>query len=79
MKIGDKIRIVGLPNGLQDGEMKTKSLFESCVGRIFPIVGIVPVPEIGSELLELQVGEALGHPPYMHVIWIEKEFVEVIE
>lgn len=72
MKIGDSILVVGVPDGL---EAETKSLFELCVGRTFPIFGIVPVPEIGSELLELHVGELAGKPPYMHSIWIEKELV----
>jgi len=72
MKIGDSIRVVGTPHGL---EGETKALFELCVERVFPIIGIVPVPEIGSELLELHVGEVVGKPSYMHSIWIEKEFV----
>jgi hypothetical protein len=77
MKIGDTIRLVRLPDGLENDE--TKSLFEVCPGRVFPVVGIVPVPEIGSELLELHVGEVVGKPPYMHSIWIESEFVAAIE
>jgi hypothetical protein len=77
IKVGDNIRILKVPDGLGDPE--TTSLFQSCLGRIFPVVGIVPVPEINSELLELQVGEVVGQPYYMHSIWIEKEFVEVSE
>jgi len=46
MKIGDKIRIVKLPEGLiDDEELQTRSLFALCLGRVFPIVGIVPVAE----------------------------------
>jgi len=71
MKIGDRIKVVAIPAL----EAETKAIFELCVGRIFPILGIVPVPEIGTELLELHVGEVVGKPPYMHSIWIEKEFV----
>lgn len=72
MKIGDTIKIVSVPSGLQ-GE--TKALFEHCVGRIFPIFAIVPVAETGSDLLEIHVGEVLSKPAYMHSIWIEKEHV----
>jgi hypothetical protein len=80
MKIGDKIRIVTIPEGLKDDErMQTRSLFELCLGRTFPIVGIQPVPEIGSELLEIQVGELVGKHPYLHSIRIEQEFVEVVQ
>ena len=73
MKFGDSVQVNRTPDGL---EGETKSLFELCVGRTFTILGIVPVPEIGSELLELHVGEVLGKPAYMHSIWIEKEFVK---
>jgi hypothetical protein len=80
MKIGDKIRVLRLPDGLEDDErMQTKSLFELCLGQVFPIAGIVPVPEIDSELLELHVGSVVGQSAYMHSIWIERELVEVVE
>jgi hypothetical protein len=71
MKTGDRTKVVATP--ALEGE--TKAIFELCVGRIFPVIGIVPVPEIGSELLELEVGEVVGEPAYVHSIWIEKEFV----
>jgi hypothetical protein len=72
INIGDRIKVVEIPEGLDD---ETKSLFELCVGRILPVVGIVPAPEIASERLELEVGEVLGQPAYMHSIWIERRFV----
>jgi hypothetical protein len=80
MKIGDRIRIVKLPDGLVDDDhFRTRTLFELCFGRTFPIAGIQPVPEIGSDLLELEVGEVVGDPAYMHSIRIEREFVELVE
>jgi hypothetical protein len=80
VKIGDKIRIVKLPSSLvDDEELQTKSLFKLCFGRVFPIVGIMPVVETGGELLELQVGEVLGESPFMHSIWIESELVELVK
>jgi hypothetical protein len=80
MKVGDKIRVLRIPDGLEDDErMQTKSLFGLCIGQVFPIVGIVPVPEINSELLELHVGSVVGQPAYMHSIWIERELVDVVE
>lgn len=60
MKIGDKIRIVSLPDIVDDEELRTKALFELCLGRVFPIAGIVPVKEDNSQLLELEVGEVVG-------------------
>ncbi len=53
--------------------MNTRSLFEACVGRIFPIVGF------NEHLLELEVGEIRCQLPCMHSIWIEPEFVELVE
>ena len=80
MKIGDQVRVVRLPDGLvEDDLFQTISLFEHCLGRTFPIVGIQPVPETGSDLLELEVGEVVGKPAYVHSIWIERDFVEVVE
>ena len=57
----------------QDDRLNTQSLFELCVGRVFPIVGF------NGALLELEVGEVLEKNPYMDSIWIEPEFVEVVE
>lgn len=71
MKIGDKIEIVSIPEVLPDDDLRTRPLLERCVGRVFPIVGF------HGELLELEVGEVLGEPSYMHSIWIEPEHVEL--
>jgi hypothetical protein len=49
MKIGDKVRIVTIPPDLPEGEIHTRSLFEMCIGKIFPIVGFQ------GHLLELEV------------------------
>lgn len=71
MKIGDKIRVIKIPGALPDDELGTKSLFERCLNRTFPVVGL------RDQLLELHVGEIVGEPSYMHSIWIEREFVEI--
>jgi hypothetical protein len=73
MKIGDKVRVLKAPPILPEGELNTREVFARCVGKIFPIVGFQ------NNLLELEVGEVMGEPPYMHSIWIEPEFVETIE
>lgn len=80
MKVGDRVRVVRIPEGLKDDErMQTKSLFELCRGRIFRIAGLQPVPKIGSELIQLEVGKVVGKLACMHTIWIEKKFVEMVE
>jgi hypothetical protein len=79
MKIGDNVRIVRLPENLvDDQDLQTKSLFELCLGRVFAIVGIVPVHENDSRLLELEVGEVLGEFSAKHSIWIESDLVELV-
>ena len=64
MNIGDLVVITGIPSTLPDG-MGTRELFAKCLGRTFAIVGFE------NGLVELEVGEVLGEPSYMHSIWIE--------
>jgi hypothetical protein len=71
MQIGDKVEIAMIPAALPEGDLRTRSLFEVCGGRIFPIVGFQ------AHLLEVEVGEVLGGAPYMHSIWIEPEHVKL--
>jgi len=72
MRIGDRVRILTVPPGLPEGEINTRSLFERCVGRVFPITGFQ------GGLLELEVGHVLGREPCMDSIWIEPEHVELV-
>ena len=75
MKVGDRVRIIQVPPILpEDARLRTRSLFELCVGRVFPIVEF---NDVGW--LELEVGEVLGKPACMDSIWIEPEFVEIVE
>lgn len=69
MQIGDKVEVVTIPPDLPEDNLETRTLFESCVGRIFPIVGF------RGELLELEVGEVFGERPYIHSTWIEPAHV----
>ena len=74
MKPGDIVRIVQIPAGLRDDEdLRTKSLFELCLGRSFPVA------EIERGLIKLDVGKVVGEPSYMHTIWIEPELVEIVK
>jgi hypothetical protein len=72
MKIGDKVRLLGIPAGLEDyPDFPTKSTFERCVGREFVIAGFneIGMAEIEIESVTGSVGEA---------IWVEPEFLESI-
>ncbi len=79
MKIGDKVRVIGIPGGLPDNDMQTKRIFELCLGRILPIEDIKQVEGLPYPLIELLVGDVVGEPAHMHSIWIEPEFVELAE
>lgn len=73
MEIGDKVRIVKIPEHLPVDNLNTQELFKLCLGRAFPIIGF---NEVG--MLELEVGQVLGKPAYEDSIWIEPEFVEIV-
>ena len=66
------IQVPPLPK--KDARLNTESLFELCVGRVFPVVGFND-----AGWLELEVGEVWYKMPCMDSIWIEPEFVEMVE
>jgi hypothetical protein len=73
MKIGDKVRLVGIPVGVPEGDvhLPTKKTFERCMGHAFVISGF---NEIGWAEIEItsvtgSVGEA---------IWVEPECLQLI-
>ncbi len=78
MKVGDLVRVIGIPDGLPDNDMDTKRIFELCVGRVFPVQDLTPVDDLEYELVELHVGEVVGEPHFVHSIWIEPEFIEIV-
>lgn len=72
MKIGDMVRITGVPEGLEDyPDFPTKSTFERCLKRKFLLAGFndVGMAEIVIESVTGSVGET---------IWIEPQFLELV-
>ena len=72
MKIGEKVRLVGIPDGLEDyPDFPTQSTFEKCIGREFVIAGFneIGMAEIEIESVTGSVGET---------IWVERNFLELI-
>jgi hypothetical protein len=66
LKIGEKVRVARVPDAVaKANDLSTRRIFELCVGRVFPVVGVA------NGLLELHVGEVAGEPAFMHSIWIE--------
>ncbi len=71
--IGDLVTIVRIPPALPDDtEMKTKRVFEICIGKTYTIQAF---DEYGH--IELAVGKDVDHiiGGFMNTIWIEPEFV----
>jgi hypothetical protein len=75
MKVGDSVRVLKVPSNLQDNsELGTSSVFEKCLGHVFPVVNIRE-----DSMIELEVGEVVGKPSYMETIWIEPDCVAVVD
>lgn len=73
MKIGDKVRVLRVPDGVPSDNKQLLTLFKGCIGKDFAIAGI----EDG--LIELHVGEAFGKPAEYHQIWLEPAYVRPLE
>ena len=72
MKIGSKVRVIGVPEELEDyPDLRTKSTFTKCVGREFVIAGFneIDMVELDISSVNGSVGEA---------IWIETKFLELV-
>jgi hypothetical protein len=75
LKVGDYVRLTAVPPGLPNPEtedLHTKDIFQRCLGHVFRVAGFQ------GEWLELEVGEVTGEPAYMHSIWVEPDFVELV-
>jgi len=72
VKIGDRVRLIGIPSDVQDDpELRTRTLFEKCLGKTFPIIALENVDGLQYPLVRLDVGHILGEPPYGQTIWVE--------
>jgi hypothetical protein len=61
-----------IPPDLPQDDLNTPELFTKCLGRSFEPIGR------NGELLELAVGEVMGVSPYLHSIWIEEKYTEIL-
>ena len=78
MKVGDRVRLVQMPPGPVEGELRTKTIIGRCLGKVFPIAGFQKVVGFQKELLELKVGKVVGKASDLEKIWIEPEYVELV-
>jgi len=78
LKIGDKVRLVGIPPGLQDDpELRTRTLFEKCLGKTFAIIALEDVDGLQAPLIRLDVGHIVGEAPYGQTIWVEPRYLQI--
>jgi hypothetical protein len=78
MKVGDKVRVVGVPERLPENDIETKRLFQLCLGRTFVIHSLKEIEGLPYNLVELLVGEVVGKADYMHSIYIDPEFLDLV-
>jgi len=72
MKVGSKVRLIGIPDGLEDyPDFPTKSTFLKCVGREFIVAGL---NEVG--MAEINIESVTGSSD--EKIWIEPKFLELL-
>lgn len=80
MKIGDKVKLIGIPRDLRDDkELQTRTLFEKCLGQTFAVAGFETVEGVPHQLVQLDVGRLSGRAPYLETIWVEPEYLRLEE
>ena len=78
MKVGDTVRLIGIPPDVEDDqELRTRTLFENCLGKTFPIIALETVDGLPHQLIRLDVGHILGEPTYNQTIWVEPGYLEL--
>ena len=78
MKVGDTVKLIGVPpNPYDDEELQTRTLFEKCLGKCFVVKGIEFADENTRPVVHLDVREVVGEESYMHSIWVEPEYLEL--
>jgi hypothetical protein len=78
VKVGDAVGLIGIPPGLSDDdELRTRSLFEKCLGKSFRIVELEAVEGLSYKLVKLNVGHVLGKSDYLESVWVEPEYLEM--
>ena len=78
MKVGDAVKLIGVPPGLRDdADLQTKTLFEKCLGRTFEVKAIDTIEGLPHPMIELHVGHVDGAEDFTQSIWVEPEYLEL--
>ena len=78
VKAGDRVKVIGVPPNLHGKDLKTRSLFEKCVGAAFEVLGFEYAEGLDVPLIRLDVGHVRGKKSWEDTIWIEPQFVEIV-
>jgi hypothetical protein len=80
LRVGNKVRLIAIPPGTHDDdeELRTRTLFEKCLGKTFAIAGLETVEGLPYQLVRLEVGHILGQAPYLQTIWIEPQYLQPV-
>ncbi len=80
MKAGDNVKLVGVPPNLKDDEdLRTRTLFEKCLGQTFVVAGVESIDGVPFPLAKLDVGHIVSEEPWKHTIWVEPEYLQLID
>jgi hypothetical protein len=66
------VRVIAIPPNLPQDDLHTPELFAKCLGHSFEVVNR------NGNLLELAVGEVMGVQAFIHSIWIEEAYTEIL-
>jgi hypothetical protein len=78
VKAGDTVTLIAIPADVNDdGVLQTRTLFEKCLGKTFPIVALETVDGLPYPLVRLDVGHILGEPTYNQTIWVEPAYLQL--
>jgi hypothetical protein len=78
VKAGDAVRLIAVPANLKDDRvLQTRTLFEKCLGKTFPIAALEAVNGLPYPLVRLDVGQIVGEEAYMQTIWVEPEYLQL--
>ena len=78
MKVGDSVILIGIPPDVKDDlQLRTRTLFEKCLGKTFSIVALETVAGLPYQLIRLDVGHVLGEPTYNQTIRVEPQYLQI--
>jgi hypothetical protein len=80
MKPGDTVKLIGIPPNVRDDqELQTRTLFQKCLGQSFVIGAVESFDSVPFPLARIDVGHVVGKEPWEQTIWVEREYLELVD